>query len=117
MFTKQQREIYGPYDDGTDKPKHGDPLHIRNRLVQLLKGDPEKVLNDALSEIPPVQVGAQLLIADAVRDAFGLVPFDAATGQGADDGYCLALLNDYLGWRAKKKERAEKHPTSPPSTA
>jgi hypothetical protein len=114
MYSPAERAIY-VWSDGR-QDWHVDPLRAYRRLVRALAGEQDAVIERARSDDPLAATGAKERLADAAREAFGLEPFDPATGQGTLDAEAEALLYDFLGWLQSKKGSPPTSPTSPGST-
>ena len=117
------REIF-QYHDGT-KERFGDPLVLRDRLIQVSMGELEnlrgkvRAMAGAKGDFTIVSEGLKArehLIAIA-RETFGLAPFDDTTGKGTLAEDCLAVTESFLVFLAKKKMSRERTPTTSPPTA
>ncbi len=116
MYTDQERAVYGPFFSGAGAV-YGDPIRIRRLLTDLLDGDPKKALEGVSGPIPELRIEATERVLRAVVVAFGLVPFDPATGQGLREDEVKGRLDDFLDWWSELKKKRETLPTSVPSTA
>lgn len=114
MFTEEQRRIF-QYHNGSGEV-WGDPLPIGRHMRQQLGGDPNEALKDARSEDVAVRDAATERLVQAVRVAFDMVPFDKATGTGADEAICLAALDRFLTWNEDQKKSAVSSPKPARST-
>lgn len=117
MYSAEERRIFGPYYDGFHDQVYADPLRVRRVLTLRLEGKPNdwlKITNSPDQSDKAIAVGK---VAGAAVEAFGLVPFDPKTGKGADEAYCLSLLDTFLRWEDAKKSSPRSCPTSQPPTA
>lgn len=116
-----------------EKTRYGDPVEIQYDLyLNLLT--PDETLDDCDLDVPqaqegqpppdPVEVAAAMhrkfnarkLVMAAVREAFGMVPFDQATGKGATFEHCRTALDVLWECLAKKKPNTDGSVTSSPPT-
>lgn len=114
LYSEKERNVFA-FNDG-EKGLYGDPLALERRLRIACGGDPHKIAkrmneliaaewNDA-SDMEYYRLQEKLV--SAVRQAFGMQPFDPQSGKGARDADCLKLWDDFWQWRDQKK-------TIPPS--
>lgn len=66
-------------------------------------------------------LSALKVCADAVRDVFGVLPFDGGTGVGLTEGECLALLGEFSSYLGTVKKNGNpppmpSEPTEPESS-
>ena len=129
-WTDEERAIYGPYHNGAAKV-FGDPDAIYRALVQACGGHYGQILKDIgaaygeddkpLAVLAPDQqltfLKGRQALAEAAVPAFGLLPFDPATGKGCGEGYCYDLACHFLNWRDDLKKKAAGSPSSAPATA
>lgn len=115
MFTDERRRVF-PYDSGGG-PVYGDPVAIQTRLTVALGGRLNRLLadfyfdskQDGLTEEQReagrlASCAAAEQIRAAVREAFGLVPFDPLTGAGATAADCDRALAAWLRWVDEAKK-------------
>lgn len=116
LFTDNERRVYGPYFNGA-QAVFGDPFKINRTLIHLLNGEPNQVIADYNSKEPcPAKFEATDKLLKAGVEAFGLIPFDAATGQGSLESDVIKVVTDFMKWCSKKNETPAPMPTSlPPS--
>ena len=117
MYSDEERQIFGPFYDGVHDQVYADPLHVRRILTLRLEGKPNdwlKITNSPDESDKAVAIGK---VVPAAQEAFGLVPFDPKTGQGADEAYTLRVLDKFLRWQEAKKSSPRSCPTSQPPTA
>lgn len=99
-----ETKIFGPYWNGAEAV-FGDPVRIHRRLYAKLLGRP----NDFFAKVrdfekdPTGSEQAADTVEMAVRYAFDLVPFDPATGGGANQQSAFEVLNQYLEYQDAKK--------------
>ncbi len=124
-YSENERKIFPYRLSECGAEVFGDPLALSRELSILLDGDPNGVIRAARgtqerdangkiiagqpSEKPEevvVRLQAERRLLAAVREAFGMDPFDRATGQGATDEDCRRALNCYLEWQEKNGSRA-----------
>ena len=108
VFDERQRNIFR-YWNGIAYV-WGDPLQIYRRLLVAFGGDMGPTYANAASEDPAISLPALGELADKVRDAFGMVPFDQATGQGATESDCLDALADWSAHLGLKKKPPDSSP-------
>jgi hypothetical protein len=104
IFDDKERRVF-QYHNGT-AVVFGDPWLIYRRLLAAFDGDLKPALDQLHSKEPGVWVPAVERLVPVVRDIFGMVPFDSATGAGATDDECVQALHAFLGWLAEKKAPA-----------
>lgn len=118
-MSERRKQIFAYYDGARDR--HGDPLAIYRRLVRACDGDPERLQEDAESEIPQVASEAEERLMQAVRVAFEMAPFDPVApdpaNAGATDEDCYAALRAYADYLEKKSQTDAYSPTFLPSSA
>lgn len=108
--------IYAYYG-GPDCPqRYGDPLAIERKLRMLLGGDGSGILEQYHSPMPEISLPAAEKFFAAVAYAFGVPPFDPATGQGFMESDLINLWNGFQEWRKKKQPSTASSPTSAPPT-
>lgn len=56
-------------------------------------------------------LSALKVCADAVRDVFGVTPFDGSTGKGLTEGECLGLLSEFSAYLGAVKKNGNPSPT------
>lgn len=110
------------YNDG-EQDRYGDPLALESNLIEAL-GDLTLLLQkinamraaqaDPLALIEGVQ--ARRVLIGGVRAAFGLKPFDPATGRGATDDLALGTYLAWVNWTQKKSGNGPDTPSTSPST-
>lgn len=115
MFTPDERKTFR-YDPGTGQPVHGDPLAIHYGLLEATDGELSAVVEDARSQDVRTRVLAQRRLAEAVRAAFEMAPFDRTTGAGATMQDCLDACWAFLSYLSQKKTPPASSPTSAPPT-
>ncbi len=105
-------EIFGPYatgkknPDGTWEYVFADPFRVRRLLDSLLPGDEA---NRIVGQWP--NGDCERLVA-TVRQVFGLLPFDPATGTGATEEAVIEIWDAWQGWCQKKNPTPGTMPTS-----
>ena len=117
-------------DASGDVKVYADPLAAWRNLVRALDGDaqgaieaiqPQKFLDDKGGELPEPppstlqRIEAEERLLAGVRKAFGIMPFDSATGLGGTDEHCWAAINSYLEWTSGEKTGTE--PESLPTSS
>jgi hypothetical protein len=107
VFTEEERRVFR-YKDAEGREVYGDPLAIHYALLEALQGELNDVLEQARAEDVLARGRAQKRLAGAVVEAFGLEPFDRATGGGATMQDCLDAAGAFLAFLDQKK-------TPPPS--
>ena len=124
---ENQRAIYS-YSDGKKKV-FADPLFLRAQLkmlaLQLAGKDISKIIDTAnktdlkgASEIELSEAyGALMALAEISTQAFGLVPFNPDTGEGATKAHAIGVVNHFYLWLQKKNQRPVSRPTSTPHSA
>src|SRR5262247_2191792 len=99
-YPESERLIFGPYDRGDGQPTYGDPLALYRRLSSALDGEPNTWLRKLKSESEQERFDALDRIVPAALEVFGLVPFDPATGQGAQEIDCVNVFKAFNRWLA-----------------
>lgn len=99
MFSDDDKRVY-KYSTGAEE-RYADPLMVEQEVSRQLGGDINRIVND-INAGPPASAEALALLCGAVRQAFGLVPFDPQTGSGLTAREVLALWNDFCAWGEKK---------------
>ncbi len=97
-FTAQEKAIFEYQDPATGARRYADPMAVDRALAAHTHGECDRLVADLHGTDPVKRLAAGDLLWPAVRAAFGLAPFDAATGKGATDAVCNRLLGDYNGW-------------------
>lgn len=115
-FEKEERQIFGPFNDGRGNWIFADPLKIRRILTIELDGDPNKWFRETSQGDEKSRAVAVGRVATAALKAFSMAPFDPKTAQGADEAKCLSILDQFLQWQDAKKSSTKTCPTSQPST-
>lgn len=108
MFTDDEKRIF-EYHDG-EKKVFGDPLELE-RNVRMTLGDPQKAITQVnainLAGAPMEGIllayDAQRRVAEAIREVFGLVGFDRATGKGCTDAMVFAVWRKFANFLDQKK--------------
>jgi hypothetical protein len=110
-----------------------DPLILRRKLAVALGGDIGAVVKDVNADRPPAgwpegkdfvpEPSAVMVAAFAadkflagIRTAFGMTPFDPATGEGADERCCLDAYDAWRAFEDSKKKPGETTPSTQPSS-
>lgn len=101
---EQERRVFR-YHDGTGEV-YGDPLAIWGRLLDALDGDLATPMGQARHPEAEVAIPALARIAEAVRAAFSMAPFDPQTGAGATVEDCYQVLKAWNAWMQAKKGSA-----------
>lgn len=117
MFSEQERNIF-EYFDG-EKKLFGDPLALQRKIRIALGADWDFVrehTGPGDHEEPQKSIAHGKMLA-AVREAFGMRPFDPLSGKGATDKLCLATWNTFSSWLDEKKNPPVTSPTTPPFSA
>lgn len=86
--------VVGPYFDG-EKLRWADALAAWRTLERAL-GSPEQVLFALDHDAPDAALQAEAALIAAARQAFGLRPFDGATGMGVSDLAAKRLAIDLI---------------------
>lgn len=116
QFNDKDKQCFKYFNGETSL--YGDPLALQRRLTMACKCDPNELWEQTQEGVPLDQRWlAQEKMCKAVREAFGMVPFDPLTGTGARDEHCLAAWNEFWSWMGEKKNQPASSPTSQPSTA
>lgn len=130
IFPEEARQVF-PYWDGS-KRVYGDPLAIEDRYLADMAGEDLDELNRDLSpDLSPdpaapaptsgprvlARLQAQERLADGVRAAFRLAPFDEATGEGMTADQVRTLWNRYNAWKDGLKGDTGPGASTPPPTA
>lgn len=104
MFSETDRQIFGPYWNGTVQV-YADPVAVRRKFQAVLGGDANAVLRAFRSDKPEESIPAGERLAAAVCVAFGLgSPFDPATGAGVVEAVWKPCLTGWLAWMDEKKK-------------
>jgi hypothetical protein len=104
VFSAAERQVFA-YFNGL-ATVYGDPMRVLRAMLAAFDGDPNPTIEQMDSPEPTLWVPAAERMVAAVREVFGMAPFDPATGQGATDADCLAALQAWQGWMAAKKAPA-----------
>lgn len=112
MFSEEDRAIFG-YHDGT-KDVFGDPLELHRRLNEALEYQAAEVCEQARSEFLPTADAAHKKLVAAAANAFRLVSFDPATGQGCTERMAMKVYNAFIEHIDGLKKKAGNSPSSPP---
>jgi hypothetical protein len=114
MFTDRERLIF-KYHDG-ERDVFADPLRVRRLFAHALDGEPnrylERIQENAAAE--PVAFEAMERVLAATCQAFGLTPFDPATGAGCTEEKILGVLCAFQAWEDQKKTTSATTPVWPP---
>ena len=85
------------------RQRWADPAAVRHGLVRASLGGFDAICRDFEDKSPEpeavlkrAEAGERL--AACARSAFGLPPFDAASGEGATDAEALGLLDRFCAW-------------------
>lgn len=105
-----ERDIF-KYNNG-EKEVFGDPMAI-DRTIRARLGNPAKIIEQVNSidlntaDSPQLSQGlqAQETMCVAVREAFGLKPFDPETGKGATESHCFAVWAQFVNFLDEKKNQ------------
>lgn len=116
METKHDQRIFGPYLIN-GQPRWADPIEVQHHLSALLEGDPNQALADYHAADAGVAYRTRVRVLAAVCQAFGLPPFDPATGQGATWTECRAVLDAFLAFCQDLKKKPAPSPMWPRPTA
>lgn len=111
MYAEQERLIFGPFDRGDGHQVYADPIRVRRRLTRLLDGDPRRALAACRGPDPGLALEAEERVFAAAIQAFDLVPFDPATGQGLREDGIVAVLNAFLSWEEAQRDFFGTSPT------
>lgn len=102
----------------------GDPVALNTRLTIACGGDWVKLAQQAFPNPAPTEdtalvfsKQAETRLIEAVRKAFGLLPYDVATGAGSLQAEVLEVFDAYTDFSLKKKNSTEPSLTSPQPTA
>lgn len=98
------------------KPVYGDPYAIFRQLIAGCDGDFEGVVKAWSGDNLAMRVKAIDKLLSVSRKAFGMVPFNPMTGDGATDEDVQQVLETFFEWSAQKKTKQGTSPTSPPAT-
>lgn len=104
VHDKQERLVF-KYHNGIGEV-YGDPLEIWGRMLDALGGDLSTPMEQARHQEMEVAIPALARIAEAVRVAFEMAPFNPQTGAGATVKDCYAVLKAWNRWLQEKKGRA-----------
>jgi len=126
-YPTPKREIFA-YHDGNDGKDavFADPLVIRANLNRhagptgkTVQEWIDMICSGDLNNFTQMEVNAHwdalINLAMIVTNAFPMVPFDAATGKGADVDHCIAVLDHFNRWCQKKNQRQDSPSTCSPS--
>jgi hypothetical protein len=128
MSERNRTDVFGPYWNGRAEV-WGDPFALHEDLVHALDGDPNRVLAEAEADrLPPrehfateeeyqevvarvalaepMAYRAKKLLVAAVRQVFGMAPFDPQTGEGATAKQCRKVLEDFVRYEQDCKKKA-----------
>ena len=115
MWQEQDRQIFAYFANGAQL--WADPIRAHRLMLQHTAGK----LNDLIAKANkgaktehqmPAEPGtveyvqaleAKGILAEAATAAFGLMPFDPATGQGTLESEALDVLIQFLAWLDQKK--------------
>ncbi len=135
-FNPPSKQIYS-YNNG-EKVVRADPLLIQGKLAQAAIRRGKSIANiiasanktdlKDISDIDLMDAWASVeMLADIATESFDLVPFNPATGNGADMAHAIGLVDHYYRWCEKKNQQPDllstssAHATStsatPPTTA
>lgn len=103
------------YHDGIGD-RCADPFRIERILHKYMGGDPKKVTQSAVSEIPDESIAATDQMLLAISKAFEITIFDPITRQGMTEDFLLKTYDAFLDFREKKNLTIATSPTLPPST-
>jgi hypothetical protein len=137
LFTDSEKLIFRyTIGRGADRVRQyvfGDPLAIWNRLVKATDGQADEAIHaiypvidmDPLTgkELPETagqasrRAEAEERLLAAVHEAFGMLPFDPATGTGAVSQDCWSAFNSYLRWVAGELSGDGNEPAGSASSA
>jgi hypothetical protein len=122
-FLAPEKKIYA-YNNGATRVV-ADPLLLRGKLTlaALQRGKTVAGVIDAankvdLEDITDIELSeawaALDMLSDISIEAFGLVTFDPATGNGADMAHAIGLVDHFYKWCEKKNPPQDLQPTSTP---
>jgi hypothetical protein len=123
VYQPKEKKIFR-YNDG-EKVVAADPLLLRGKLTlaAIQRGktiggvieSANKVDLEGISDIELSEAWAALdMLADISQEAFGLVPFNAETGNGADMAHAIGLVDHFYKWCEKKNQQPDLPQTSTP---
>ncbi len=130
-FEPKTKAIYG-YADGSGKKVYADPLILRGKLACLALEMYQKDLGELIDTANPAIKGgpsfdkmdapqrvaawnAMAALDEVSRRAFGLIPFNKDTGEGADMDHALSVMDHFHVWCEKKNQKPLSPSTSTPS--
>ncbi len=120
-FSESDRRIFEYFDGSTldeaGKPVklYGDPIDLHARINAILEGEANDVYDRAHAGDADAHANLTRLV-DAIRETFGLAPFDRTTGQGATFAMCLKVWDAFASFLDEKKNPPACSPTSPQPT-
>jgi hypothetical protein len=115
-FTDKEKSCFKYFNGEVEL--FGDPLALRRKLNVSCGCDPAELWDRMeKSESLTEKWALQGKMWQAVREAFGMLPFDPLTGKGAQDEHCIKAWNDFWLWMDEKKNPQPSSQTPPPRSA
>jgi len=115
MSEPDDRHVFRYFDGAREV--YGDPYVLQRELRHALGRDVGEVLAEARAGDEILAYAAATLLLAAVRQAFGMAPWNPETNQGAQELHCRRALNGLLDFFAGPASASGSPPTSPPPTA
>lgn len=111
----EDRRVFRYFDGSA--AVYADPMALNRRLIHELGGEQDAVFADSHSPVDGVAYPAVERLLAAARRAFGMAPFDPATGTGPLEKDVRRVLNEFLDFFGEPATPPASTATSPPSTA
>ena len=97
MFSETERQIF-KFKDWDGKERFADPAEVLRLMNVQTQGGMEKAMLALGQPMSPEKSEAVEIIVDAGVEAFGVKPFDPATGEGWLEFHMVALVSRFNDW-------------------
>jgi hypothetical protein len=104
-----ERQIFR-YWDG-EKERHADPIEMFRRMAVHDTFDLEGHLKDLTASVPQVQLEAEQITVDAVREIFGVKAWSEDCPTGLTRGETMNLLGQFIMYTDALKKNGNGHQT------